>query len=118
MSLNFQVEAGERYMRVRLDGAPSLGQFLSLIQLMGVETAAWPVKRVLFDLRGITTLTSFTEHYSIGQEVARHMHHLARIASLVPPDRITRASEKTARQAGTNLQVFTEEAEAIAWLTA
>ena len=118
MSLNFQVEPRECYIAVRLDGAPSLGQFLSFIQLMGVETAAWPLKRVLFDLRGITTLTTFTEHYAIGQEVARHLQHLARIASVVPPDRITRASEKTARQAGTNLQVFTVEEEAIAWLTA
>jgi hypothetical protein len=103
---------------VRLDGEPSLGQFLSFIQLMGVETVDWPVRRVLFDLRGITTLRTFMEHYAIGQEAARHLQHLTRIASVVPPDRITRASEKTARQAGINLQVFTDEADAIAWLTA
>lgn len=118
MSLNFQVEQRPGYGYVRLDGDPTLGQFLSVIQLMAVETADWPVKRALFDLRGITTLTSFTEHYAIGQEAARHLKHLARIASLVAPDRITRASEKTARQAGILLQVFTDEAEAIAWLTA
>lgn len=118
MSLNFQVEQRGRYAVVRLDGAPSLGQFLSFLQLMGVETAGWPAKRVLFDLRGITTLTTFLEHFAIGEEVARQLRHLGRIASLVPPDRITRASEKTARQAGVNLVVFTDEADAIEWLTA
>jgi hypothetical protein len=118
MSLNFQLEQRERYALVRLDGEPTLGQFLSFIQLMGVESASWPVRRVLFDLREVRTLTTFLDHYAIGQEAARHLQHLARIASLVPPERITRTSEKTARQSGINLKVFTEEAEAIAWLTA
>jgi len=118
MSLSFDVEHRNGYSVVRVDGEPSLGQFLSFLALMGVETAGWPVKRVLFDLRGVRTLTTFTEHYAVGEEVARQLAHLHRIASVVPPDRLTRASEKTARQAGVNLSVFTSEGEAIAWLTA
>lgn len=117
MSLSFKVEHREGYSVVRVDGEPSLGQFLSFLHLIGVETSAWPVKRVLFDLRGVRTLTAFTEHYTVGEEAARQLRHLERIASVVPPDRLTRASEKTARQAGANLSVFTEEGEAIAWLT-
>ena len=117
MSLSFKVEHREGYSVVRVDGEPSLGQFLSFLQLMGVETASWAVKRVLFDLRGVRTLKTFTEHYAVGEEAARQLRHLHRIASLVPPDRITRASEKTARQSGINLTVFTDEGEAIAWLT-
>lgn len=116
MSLTFEVEHRERYSVVRLAGEPSLGQFLSFMQLIGVETSGWPVKRVLFDLRGIRTLTTFTEHFAIGEEAARQLGHLHRIASLVPPDRITHVSEKTARRSGVNLTVFTDEAEAIAWL--
>ena len=64
------------------------------------------------------TLTTFAEHFSVGQQVVRHLPHLNRIASVVPGDRITRASEKTARQSGVNLTVFTSEAEAVAWLEA
>jgi hypothetical protein len=118
MSLDFGVEHREGYSVVRLAGEPSLGQFLSFLQLMGVETSGWPARRVLFDLRGIRTLTSFTEHYAVGEEASRQLQHLYRIASLVPPDRITRASEKTARRSGLNLTVFTDEAEALAWLLA
>lgn len=118
MSLSFDVEHREGYSVVRLKGEPSLGQFLSLIQIIGVETGAWTVKRVLFDLRGIRTLTSFTDHYAIGEETARQLHHLHRIASVVDADMITRASEKTARRSGINLTVFTDEAEAVRWLTA
>lgn len=117
MSLRFDVEHRERYSVVRVEGEPSLGQFLSFLQLIAVETSSWRAKRVLFDLRGVRTLTTFTEHYAIGEEAARQLAHLHRVASLVEPHRITRASEKTARQSGLNLTVFTDEAEAIGWLT-
>lgn len=116
MSLETSVEHREGYSVVRVQGTPSLGQFLSFLQLVGVETAGWPNRRVLFDLRGVRSLTTFTEHYAIGEEAARQLGHMQRVASLVPPDRITRTSEKTARRSGMNLTVFTEEAAAIAWL--
>lgn len=116
MSLSFDAEHREGYSVVRVEGEPTLGQFLSFLQLISVETRHWKLRRVLFDLRGVRTLTSFTEHYSVGEEAARQLQHLQRIASLVPPDRLTRASEKTARRSGLNLTVFTSEEEAVAWL--
>lgn len=118
MNLRFDVEHRDGYSVVRVEGAPSLGQFLSFIHLIGVETAGGQVKRVLFDLRGVETLTTFTEHYAIGDEAARQLSHLQRVASLVEPHRITRASEKTAQREGMNLVVFTDEAAAVEWLTA
>lgn len=118
MSLRFDVEHRDGYSVVRVEGEPSLGQFLSFLHVVGVETAAWSVRRVLFDLRGVRTLTSFTDHYAVGEEAARQLMHLQRVASLVDPDRITRASEKTAQRSGMNLVVFTDEASAVAWLTA
>lgn len=118
MSLDFTVEHRQGYTAVRVRGEPSLGQFLSFIQQLGVDSSAWTSRRVLVDLRGVRNLTSFTDHYAIGEETARQLHHLHRIASLVDPDRITRASEKTARRSGANLSVFIAEEEALAWLTA
>jgi hypothetical protein len=117
MSLDHTVQQREGYAVVRVKGDPSLGELLAFIQYMGTETAAWPTRRVLFDLRGVRSLTSFTDHYAVGEETARQLRHLHRIASIVDPDRITRASEKTARQSGANLCVFITEAEALAWLT-
>jgi hypothetical protein len=118
MGLSFAVEHRDGYALARIRGEPTLGEFLSLIQRIGVDSVAWPSKRALFDLRGIRTLTSFTEHYAVGEEVARQLGHLHRIASLVDHDMITRASEKTARRSGVNLTVFIDEAEAIGWLLA
>lgn len=116
MRLSFDVEHRAGYTVIRVAGDPSLGQFLSLLQLIAVEVPDWKNRRALFDMRRVETLTSFTEHFVIGEEAARQLSRLQRVASVVPPDRITRASEKTARQSGLNLTVFTDEAQAIAWL--
>jgi hypothetical protein len=116
MSVRFDVEHRPAYSVVRVHGEPSLGEFLALLQTVGAQSAGWPTKRALFDLRGVRTLTTFTEHYAVGEEVTRQLAHLQRIASVVPADRLTRASEKTARRSGINLTVFTEEGPAIAWL--
>jgi hypothetical protein len=116
MGMEYQVEQRSTCMVVRTSGEPTLGEFLAVLQALGDESKGWTRDCVLFDLRGIRTMTSFTEHYAIGQEVGRQLRHLRRIASVVPADRITRASEKTARQAGMDLRVFTDEGEAMAWL--
>jgi hypothetical protein len=110
------VEHRDRYTIVRLRGAPTVGQFLSLIQLLETESQAWPGRLVLFDLRGIETLTAFTDQFAIGEAVTRHLSHLEAIASLVPQGRITGTSQKVARSSGVDLVVFAEEATAVAWL--
>ena len=116
MSLQYSVETRGAYRLVRADGEPTLGEFLDFIRELAQATRSWPERRALFDLRSIRTLKTFTEHYSVGEEVARSFGHFDRIASVVAADRITRASEKMARRGGVNLTVFTSEGEAIAWL--
>jgi hypothetical protein len=116
MSLEYTVEHRTGCVVIRADGEPSLGEFIAFLKKVGAESAQWSSDCVLFDLRGIRTLTTFTEHYAVGQEVGRQMGHFRRLASVVPADRITRASEKTARQAGVNMTVFTDEGEAMTWL--
>ena len=114
MGMEYEVEHRAGGTVVRATGEPTLGEFIAFLQEVGAESRQWPNDRLLFDLRGIRTLTSFTDHYAVGQEIGRQLRHLRRVASVVPADRITRASEKTARQAGMDLRVFTDEGEAIA----
>lgn len=104
------------YSLAVLTGAPSLPQFIAFIQRMAVETRSWPRPCGLFDLRGISTLRSVTDHAAIGAAVAQDLRHLRRIASLVPPDRTTGISRKVAQGAGVSLSVFVEEEAAIQWL--
>jgi hypothetical protein len=118
MSMQVAVEQRDGYTLVRISGSPSIGQFVSFITLLSVESASWPQPRGMFDLRGIDTLKAVTDHVAIGKAVAEHLDHLEKLASLVPADRATGISRKVAQEAGVNLGVFVDEAEAIRWLSA
>ena len=88
----------------------------SMIHLLGVESETWPEHKVLVDLRGVATPFTRPEQFRIGEEAALSLSHMDRIASLVPPERVTRVSEKAARRNGVNVRVFDDEAQATAWL--
>jgi len=118
MAVDFSIEQAEGYAVVRVFGSPSLAQFSAFIRRMAVESTRWPHGRGLFDLRGITTLRTVTDHVAIGTAVAEHLRHMRKIASLVPPERITGISRRVAQEGGVNLAVFVTEAEAIEWLLA
>lgn len=116
MDFDVAIEKKARYVRVAVTGSPSIGQLLSLIHLLGVESETWGQTAALVDLRGVGT--AFTEHeqFRIGEEAASSLNHLDRIASVVQKDRITRISQRAARRNGTNVCVFDVEADAVAWL--
>jgi hypothetical protein len=118
MDFDVVIDSAAHYIRVTVTGAPAIGQLLSLIHLLGVESETWPEDKVLVDLRGVVTPFTQPEQFRIGVEAAASMSHLDRIASLVPPERITRVSEKAARRNGVNVRVFGDERAALAWLTA
>lgn len=118
MDFDLAIDPMAHYIRVRITGRPSHGQLLSLIHLVGVESETWEDDKVLVDLRGVVTPFSFPEQFRIGQEAAASLSHMRRIASVVPPERLTRVSEKAARRNGVNVRVFDDEDHAIAWLAA
>lgn len=118
MALSSTLAHRDRHTVVRVEGDPTLGEFLGFVQSLAQDSAHWTNKRLLVDLRGVRSLKTFTEHYAIGEEAARMLQHLHRVASLVPADRITRASEKTAQRSGLNLVVFIDEGAALEWLLA
>jgi hypothetical protein len=116
MSFDLAIDRTAHYIRVTITGRPSLGQLLSLIHLLGVESETWQDDKVLVDLRGVVTPFDRAEQFRIGEEAAASLSHMERIASVVPPERITRVSEKAARRNGTNVRVFDDEEQAKAWL--
>ena len=118
MSFDVTIDDKARFMRVTVSGQPAFGELLSLIHLLGVESETWQKERVLVDLRGVATPFTLPEQFRIGEEAAASLSHMERIASLVPPERVTRVSEKAARRNGTNVRVFDDEEAAVAWLKA
>ena len=105
------------WVRVRVVGTPTIDQLLSAVHLLGVRSEAWPQRAMLVDLRDVSTPFEPVEQYRLGEETAASLSHMARIASVVPAERVTRISQKAARRSGTNVMVFDNEAEAVAWLT-
>ncbi|HEU5323636.1 MAG TPA: STAS/SEC14 domain-containing protein [Methylomirabilota bacterium] len=117
MDFEFSFSNGEQLALAKVAGRPTLGQFMSLIDVMGSDSHEWKHNRLLVDLTGVQTLTSFTDQFAIGEKAARVLSHL-HVASVVLPHRITRVSEKAANRGGAHVHVFTDEAEARAWLEA
>lgn len=103
---------------VAFDGTPTVEDFLAMLQEVGADSVAWPQSLVLCDLRGVRTPYSFTEQLRIGEAVGRNFGHLARVAAVVAPERITRVGEKVANRTGARAQVFDSEADAVGWLRA
>ena len=114
MDYDVAIARQARYMRVTVSGRPTFEELLSLIHLLGVDSETWTRHSVLVDLRRVETHFSPPEQFRIGIEAAASLSHMEKIASLVPPERLTRVSEKAARRDGSNVRVCDDEGAAIA----
>ena len=72
--------------------------------------------RVLVNLMDVVGTFGPEQQRDIGVLAYRHLGHLQKLASLVPPDKLTRVSEAAAQAQGLQLRVFTELTDAIEWL--
>lgn len=118
MAFAVTTERSPRLTRVRVSGPTSIKDFVELIQSMAGETALWNDKNLLVDLRDVDGRLEDAEQVFVGELVGHMLSHLNKMASVVPPDQITRNSERAAVQLGMQLRVFVDEAEAVAWLKA
>jgi hypothetical protein len=118
MSFDVAITQQRDHTRIVITGNPSIDELLSLVHLLGVESGGWDSEMALVNLRGVRALYSEEEQRRLGHETACSLAHMRKIASVVPSDRITRISEKAARRNGTNVQVFSDEKEALRWLRA
>lgn len=116
MDFDIAIDTEARWVQVTITGHPSFGQLLSLVHLVGVESETWEQDRVLVDLRAVQTPFSREEQFRIGEEAAASLSHMSKIASVVPPERVTRVSERAARRSGANVCVFDDEQAAQEWL--
>ncbi len=116
MPLHFELRRYPRFVRYDASGQASLEDMKRFVDAVEEGTTANGERRVLVDLTAVDENLKFTDHYAIGELVARRLAHLERLASLVPAARRTGTSEKVANTQGTLLRVFVEEAAALAWL--
>lgn len=118
MAFTIQLTRAPGYVRVQVAGPASIREFVELVSTIGRETVYWSDRRVVVDLRQVEGALTPTEQVFLGELVAQDLTHIERMASIVPPARLTRNSERAAQQLGSQLRVFDDEAEALAWIAA
>jgi hypothetical protein len=118
MALSTQVTRLPGYVRVQVEGPASIREFVALVSTIGQETVYWSDRRVVVDLRRVEGALTPTEQVFLGELVAQDLSHIERMASIVPPAQLTRNSERAAQQLGSQLRVFDDEDEALAWIGA
>ena len=116
MPFNVSITRFEQFVQLAVSGPADMRNFVDLVDKVGQETELWSDRRVLVDLRGVDGELTPTEQVFLGELVAQNLPHLERVASVVPPARITHNSETAAQELGMRLRVFTSKDEAMDWL--
>jgi hypothetical protein len=76
MSFDFKVTPGPQHTRVILAGEATLGQLLSLLQVLQVDSAAWPRDAVLLDLSELRTAFTQAQRTQLQQEAVRRLERI------------------------------------------
>jgi hypothetical protein len=116
MSLDAKICRSPQFTSVTISGPASLDDFVGLMNTLGEQTRRAGDKRVLVNLLGVEGELKFTDHFQLGSQAAQLLRHLDKLASVVPPGKITHTSEKVALKQGFQLRVFTSADEAVRWL--
>jgi hypothetical protein len=114
--MQFRITRLPDYVEVELTGQVDLQALLALIKRLGTITQANGDTCLLFDLLRLGGDMHFAGQMQTGEQVARCLSHLDKVASVVPAEKITRTSEKVARAQGAKLRVFDAREAAIAWI--
>jgi hypothetical protein len=85
---------------------------------MAARTRQQGTRRLLINLIDVVGTFGPEQQHAIGLLAHRHLAHLEKVASLVPPEKLTRVSEAAARAQGMELRVFSQLSDAIGWLAA
>lgn len=117
MPFQSTITRSAQFVRWRVSGPTSLENFVALVDAVAAESRRRGDSKVMVDLRAVEGTLKFTEQLSVGEIVALKLPHLVKLASVVPPEQITRNSERVAVRKGLQLRVFSREEEAAAWLT-
>lgn len=86
------------------------------LQEIAGHTRQWGDRRLLINLIDVVGTFGPEEQRAIGLLAYQYLSHLEKVASLVPPEKLTRLSEQAARAQGMELKVFTTLSDAVDWL--
>lgn len=116
MTATLHYTHGPRFGVVEVTSLAFLENAEPAVRDIAERTRQYGDRRLLINLIDVVGTFGPEEHREIGVLAYRYLSHLERVASLVPPDKVTRVSEAAAQAQGLQLRVFTELTEAIDWL--
>lgn len=76
MSFDFKVTPGPQHTRVILAGEATMGQLLSLLQVLRVDSVAWPHEAVLLDFSELQTHFAQGERTQFQQDAVRVLERI------------------------------------------
>ena len=118
MSFTLHVNHGPAYAVAEISALAFMEATEPVLRSIAEQTRAQGDRRLLINMLDVVGTFGPEEQRTIGLLVHQHLGHLEKVASLVPPEKITRVSEAAARAKGMELRVFTALTEAIDWLVA
>ena len=118
MTLHVTTQRFIDYVQVDVSGPATMKGYVELVQQMEQETMSWADAKVMVDLRKVEGRLDAAEQVFLGELVAQYLRHLEKVASVVRAEDLTGNSEAAAQMLGMRLRVFTDPAQAAAWLKA
>jgi hypothetical protein len=109
---------GPKFAVVEITALAFLESAEPALREIAERTRQYQDQRLLINLMDVVGTFGPEQQRDLGLLAHRHLAHLQKVASLVPPDKLTRVSEAAARAQGMELRVFTELTDAIDWLVA
>ncbi|HSI54700.1 MAG TPA: STAS/SEC14 domain-containing protein [Ramlibacter sp.] len=104
------------YLGVELSGRADVQEMLELVKRLGAATREHRDNCIMFDMLALQGDVSMGGQMLVGEHIVHWLPHLARVASVVPAAKITRASENVAQSHGVQMKVFDTREQATAWL--
>lgn len=116
MTASLHYTHGPKFSVVEVTSLAFLENAEPVLLEMAERTRQYGDRRLMINLMDVVGTFGPEQQREIGLLAFRHLAHLEKVASLVPPDKLTRVSEAAARAQGMELRVFTSLTDAIGWL--
>lgn len=117
MTASLHFTNGPAYAAAEITALAFLENTEPVLRELAALTRRYGTRRLLVNLLDVVGTFGPQEQQAIGLLAHRYLAHLDKLASLVPPDKLTRVSETAARAQGLELRVFTQFTDAVEWLT-
>lgn len=104
------------FLMVVATGTGDLGGVLSAVDLVATAASRNGHARALLDLMAVEIELSPVDHLTFGAHMAYVLQRFERVASVIPAQYRTGATEQAAQAAGLNVRMFTALNDAIDWV--